>query len=151
MLVTDKPFQFISMAIDFLSRINLINWTVRSQECKQTLEYQNYLLLRDIGWSKLYSLFKCCSYFQHQSWLDNFGSWRHMSLCTDVYYELLYYWRFYIHTFTFTSNHLLLQLFTKHTKIIKSFIKNRSLNGLAWGKRILKVDYILQHFQKSSS
>jgi hypothetical protein len=33
---------------------------------KQLLEYQHFLLLRAIWWSKLYSIFKLCSIFQHQ-------------------------------------------------------------------------------------
>jgi len=40
--------------------------TARFQKCKQLLEYPNYLLLRDIWRWKFYSIFKFCSFFQHQ-------------------------------------------------------------------------------------
>jgi hypothetical protein len=43
-----------------------LDGTVRFKDCKQLFEYQHLLLLRDIWWSKLYSIFKCSSFFQHQ-------------------------------------------------------------------------------------
>ncbi len=43
-----------------------INRTARFEKCKQFLEYQKHLLVRDIWWSKLQSIFKCCLFFQHQ-------------------------------------------------------------------------------------
>jgi hypothetical protein len=39
---------------------------VRFKKCKHLFEYQYLLLLRDIWWSKFYSIFKCCSLIQHQ-------------------------------------------------------------------------------------
>jgi hypothetical protein len=39
------------------------NGTARFQRCKQLFEYKHLLLLRDIWWSKLKSIFKCCSFF----------------------------------------------------------------------------------------
>ncbi len=47
----------------------LTNVIARFKKCKELLEYQNNLLLRDIWWSIFYSIFKCCSFFQHQYWL----------------------------------------------------------------------------------
>ncbi len=41
--------------------------TARFLKCKQWFKYQDLLLLRDIGWSKLSSIFKCCLCLQHQS------------------------------------------------------------------------------------
>jgi hypothetical protein len=43
------------------------NGTAQFKQCKQLFEYQHLLLLRDIWWSKFESIFKCCSFFQHQS------------------------------------------------------------------------------------
>ncbi len=37
-------------------------------------EYKHLLLLRDIWWSKLKSIFKCCSFFKYQSLLEICGS-----------------------------------------------------------------------------
>jgi len=36
------------------------------QKCKQLLEYQHLLLLRDIWWSKYKSIYKCSSLIEHQ-------------------------------------------------------------------------------------
>jgi len=44
----------------------VFNGTVQFKKGKQLLEYQNLLLLGDIWWSKLSSIFKCCSFFHHQ-------------------------------------------------------------------------------------
>ncbi len=43
-----------------------LNGTAWVKKWKQLFEYQHLLLFRDIGWPKLLSIFKCCSYFQHQ-------------------------------------------------------------------------------------
>jgi hypothetical protein len=43
------------------------NGTARFKKCKQLFEYKHLLLLRDIWGSKLYFIFKCCSFFKHQS------------------------------------------------------------------------------------
>ncbi len=42
------------------------NGTAHFKKCQQLLEYQNLLLLRNIWCSRLWSIFKCCSFFQHQ-------------------------------------------------------------------------------------
>ncbi len=42
------------------------NGTASLKKCKKLFEYQHLLLLRDIRWSKLHSIFKCCSFFQHR-------------------------------------------------------------------------------------
>ncbi len=38
------------------------NGTAHFKHCKQLFEYQHLLLLRHIGWSKLCSILKCCSF-----------------------------------------------------------------------------------------
>ncbi len=43
------------------------NGTACFKKRKQQFEYQHLLLPRDIWWSKFYCIFKCCSFFQHQS------------------------------------------------------------------------------------
>jgi hypothetical protein len=49
-----------------LIRLSLFRTSARNplNQKKQLLEYQNNLELRDIWWSKLSSIFKCCSFFQ---------------------------------------------------------------------------------------
>jgi hypothetical protein len=62
----------------------IINGTARFNKCKQLFEYQHLPLLRDIWWSKFYSIFKCCSFIQHQCWLDICGCLRQLFSCTGV-------------------------------------------------------------------
>ncbi len=50
----------------------------------------NLLLLRFIWWSKFESIFKCCSFFQHQSYLEICGSLRQLFFCIGVYYVLFH-------------------------------------------------------------
>jgi hypothetical protein len=50
-----------------LKMLQCCNGTARSKNCKQLLEYQNLLLLRDIWWSKFQSIFKCSSFLQYPS------------------------------------------------------------------------------------
>jgi hypothetical protein len=40
-----------------------INGIVHFEKCKQLFEYQHFLLLTDIRWSKFLYIFKCCSFF----------------------------------------------------------------------------------------
>jgi hypothetical protein len=49
-----------------MSLYEVINGTVHFKNVKKLFEYQHLLLLRDMWWSKLLSIFKCCSFFQHQ-------------------------------------------------------------------------------------
>jgi len=46
------------------------------------LEYQQLILLRDIWWPKLFSIFKSCSFFQHQGELDICGIFLKLSRVT---------------------------------------------------------------------
>jgi len=59
------------------------NGTVRFNKCKQLCEYQHLLLLRDIWWLKLLTIFKC-SFFQHQSYLNICGSLIQLFSCIGV-------------------------------------------------------------------
>jgi hypothetical protein len=44
----------------------------------------HFLLLRDVWWSKLQSIFKCGSFFQHQCLLDICGTLRQLLSCIGV-------------------------------------------------------------------
>jgi len=54
------------------------------------LEYQNYILLKHIWWSNFLYIFKYCSFFQHQCYLDICGSLMQLFSCIGVYYMVFY-------------------------------------------------------------
>jgi hypothetical protein len=60
------------------------NGTAHLKKCEQLFEYQHLLLLRDIQWSKLQSIAKCCSFSQCQSSLDICDSFRQLFSCIGV-------------------------------------------------------------------
>jgi hypothetical protein len=68
------------------------NGTVRFKKCKQLLENKHFLLIRDIWWSKVSSILKCCSFFQCQCLLGICGSLRQLISCIGIKYVVFYCW-----------------------------------------------------------
>jgi len=60
---SDYLLFILKLYIFLFNKITYLNVTAH---CKELFEYKHLFLLRDIWWSKLYSIFKCCSFFQHQ-------------------------------------------------------------------------------------
>jgi hypothetical protein len=57
------------------------NGTERFENCKQLLEYQNFLLLRDIYWLSLIVYLNVVYFFQHYIKLYICGSLRQLFSC----------------------------------------------------------------------
>ncbi len=69
---------------------DLVTKLQRGYDCNGAIPFNNVnnswnnnisFYLRDIWWSKLHSIFKCCSFFQHNCELDICGSLRQLFSC----------------------------------------------------------------------